>query len=166
MQYFDTKTVLSYQKHVVSSLQLKIDNNQNASWLRKTRSQVMWSFPLHRDTRWTVIRHHLLMGFSTLKPPPVKLDLLLRGGRASSWSACSLVLALFWLTTCRMNTIVHLSHSKKVKPTPISPVKLFLTQVLLLDAGELIGQPLVFTSVLTHPAVQHSHLCCQCLQKN
>lgn len=106
-----------------------------------------------------MIRHHLLMGFSTLKPPPVKLDLLLRGGRASGLSACSLVLALFGLMTRRVNATVLLSHTKEVKTTPISPVKLFLTQVLL-DVRELIGQPLVFTSVLTHPAIQHSYLCC------
>lgn len=43
-------------------------------------------------------------------------------------------------------------------------MQLPLTQVLLLDVGELIGQPLVFTSVLAHPAVQHSHLCRQRLQ--
>lgn len=145
---------------------LTFDNNQNVSWSEKTGSPVTRAFQLHRGARWTFIRHHLLRGFSSLKPPPVKLDLLLRGGRASSWSACSLVLALFWLMTRRINTTVQLPHGEKVKATPTSPVELFLAQVLLLDVCELIGQPLVFTSVLTHPAVQHSHLCCQCLQNS
>lgn len=83
---------------------LKFDSSKSVDWCRRRlldlnyerkrqRSQVMWTY------HWTSTSHHLLIGFSTLKPPPVKLVLLLRGGRASSWSSCSLVLTLFWLMT-------------------------------------------------------------------
>lgn len=109
----------------------------------------------------TFIRRHLLIWLSTLKPPLVKVDLWLRGGRASRWS-CSLVPLLFRLMRRGINTTGQLG---KVAPAAMSPVQLSLTQVLLLDVGELISQPLVFTPVLAHPAVQHSHLCCQRLQK-
>lgn len=63
----------------------------------------------------------------------------------------------------------HNSHpvqQKQGQTKATSPVKLFLTQVLLLDVGELISQPLVFTSVLTHPVVEDFHLSCQCLQNS
>lgn len=63
----------------------------------------------------------------------------------------------------------HNSHpvpQKQGQTNATSPLKLFLTEVLLLDVGELISQPLVFTSVLTHPVVEDPHLCCQCLQNS
>lgn len=45
----------------------------------------------------------------------------------------------------------------------MSPVELLLTEVLLLDVCELIGQSLVLTFVLVHFWVQHPQLCNQYL---
>lgn len=147
--------MLGEQECVVSSLQLKLTTTK--TYHDCERQEVRSCDHFNCMDFYQTSSPHL----TTLKPPLVKVDLWLRGGRASRWS-CSLVLLLFRLMRRRINTTGQL---RKVTPAAMSPVQLSLTQVLLLDVGELISQPLVFTSVLAHPVVQHSHLCCQRLQK-